>query len=135
MDSIIQTLTNRRQYLTFLNALSDVDLTATLEQNELFTVFAPTDAAFEDMTDSQIKRLFEDKQNLTIILNYHLVPGKFLTKDLLKLDSLKTLEGDSLSVSAIDITIMIDDAQIIHPDIQANNGVIQGIDTVLSPGL
>ncbi len=133
MESIIQTLTNKGQYVTFLNAVTDVDLTATLESDGIFTIFAPTDAAFEDMSDSQLKKLFEDKINLTTILSYHLVPGKFMTKDLLKLDSLKTLEGDSLSVSHIDTAIMIDDAQIVHPDILAANGVIQGIDTVISP--
>ncbi len=100
------------------------------------TVFAPTDAAFAKLPEGTIDNLLQNKDQLTSILAYHVVSGKYMADDLKKHKTLPTLQGQSLNVEAHRLFhrgIKIIDAEVIHPDIKCTNGVIHVIDSVLMP--
>ena len=100
-----------------------------------FTVFAPTDAAFAKLPPGTLENLLkpENKDQLRKILTYHVVSGQVTAKDVLKLDSAKTLEGGSLMIHSGNGAVMVNNAHVTKTDIAASNGVIHVIDTVLLP--
>jgi uncharacterized surface protein with fasciclin (FAS1) repeats len=101
-----------------------------------FTVFAPTDEAFAKLPAGTVESLLkpENKEKLKSILLYHVVPGNVTAKQVMKLNgrTVKTLEGGSIKVSTMN-GVTVDDARVTKTDIQASNGVIHVIDTVLMP--
>ena len=101
-----------------------------------FTVFAPTDEAFAKLPAGTVESLLkpENKEKLKSILLYHVVPGNVTAKQVMKLDgrTVKTLEGGSIKVGTMH-GVTVDDARVTKTDIQASNGVIHVIDTVLMP--
>ena len=125
------------KYNTFLKALDAAGLTATLEQPGPYTVIAPTDDAFAKLPPGTLDRLLkpENKAKLIAVMNYHVAPGKLKVAALGKMDELKTLNGEEIDVdTATDgKTIEMDDSKIVVPDIEASNGVAQGVDAVLQP--
>ena len=74
-----------------------------------------------------------DKKKLTAVLTYHLVSGKVMAADVVKLDSAKTVQGDSVTIVVSDGGVKVDDANVVKTDIVTSNGVIHVIDTVLMP--
>jgi len=98
-----------------------------------YTVFAPTDEAFGNISEEKIKELFGDNEALANIVNHHIVAGEFSAADLGDLDIVETIDGAILDVAKRDGTITIDRAEIIRPDVEASNGVIHAIDRVLQP--
>jgi uncharacterized surface protein with fasciclin (FAS1) repeats len=100
-----------------------------------FTVFAPTDEAFAKLPAGTLENLLkpENKDALRKILTYHVVAGRVTAKDVVNLDSAKTLEGGSLSIHAGDSGVVVNNAHVTRTDIAASNGVIHVIDTVLLP--
>ena len=113
-------------------AVKAAGLVETLKGDGPFTVFAPTDEAFAKLPEGTVEALLADKEKLTAVLTYHVVAGKVTSKDVAKLDSAKTLQGQEI---AIDTSkgVKINDATVIAADIMASNGVIHVIDTVILP--
>jgi len=121
------------RFNTLVTAVEAADLVDTLKGEGPFTVFAPTDDAFDKLPAGTVEGLLEDIPTLTNILLYHVVPGKFMAADVESLTSATTASGESLTISVMDDKVMINDAQVIITDIEASNGVIHVIDSVLIP--
>jgi uncharacterized surface protein with fasciclin (FAS1) repeats len=117
---------------TLAAALEAAELVDTLKGEGPFTVFAPTDDAFAKIPQDQLNALLADKAKLTAVLTYHVVPGKVMAADVAALDSATTVQGGNLSIDTTD-GVKVNDATVVTTDIEASNGVIHVIDTVLMP--
>ena len=137
MDSskkdIVDTAVAAGSFKTLATALEAAGLVDTLKGPGPFTVFAPTDAAFAKLPAGTVEGLLKDKPKLTAILTYHVVPGNVKAADVVKLDSAKTVNGQSVAIKVVDGKVMVDNATVTTADIEASNGVIHVIDTVLLP--
>lgn len=133
MKDIVDTAVSAGSFNTLVTAVKAAGLVDALKGAGPFTVFAPNDAAFKKLPAGTLDAVLKDKNKLTDILTYHVVPGKMLASDVAKQRSLKTLEGKPLSVDASGGNVMINDARVIQADIMCNNGVIHVIDSVLLP--
>jgi uncharacterized surface protein with fasciclin (FAS1) repeats len=100
-----------------------------------FTVFAPTDEAFAKLPPGMLDNLLkpENRAMLRRVLTYHVVPGKMLAADVVKVSSAKAVSGDTLPIKVSGDTVMVDKARVVKTDIAASNGVIHVIETVLLP--
>jgi uncharacterized surface protein with fasciclin (FAS1) repeats len=116
-------------------AVQAAGLVETLKSEGPFTVFAPTDAAFAKLPAGTVENLLkpENKDKLVAILTYHVVPGKVMAADVVKLTEAKTVQGNSAKVKVEDGAVMIDGAKVVKTDIVCGNGVIHVIDTVILP--
>ena len=132
---IVDTAVAAGSFKTLAAALQAAGLVPTLKGPGPFTVFAPTDEAFAKLPKGTVEDLLkpENKAKLTAILTYHVVPGKVMAADVVKLTSAKTVQGSSAKVSAMGGTVMVDAAHVTKTDIAASNGVIHVIDAVLMP--
>lgn len=133
--NIVDTAVVAGQFKMLTTAINAAGLTATLEGPGPFTVFAPTDAAFAKLPAGTVENLLkpENKAKLAAILTYHVVPGAVTAADVAKLTEAKTVNGEMVTVRAMDGFVMINNAKIITTDIPASNGVIHVIDSVLLP--
>lgn len=118
---------------TLAAALRAAGLVETLQGPGPFTVFAPTDAAFAKLPAGTVEALLNDIPRLRQILTYHVVAGKVEAKDVVKLTSANTVQGSPVSISVVDGKVRINDATVVSADVQASNGVIHVIDTVILP--
>ena len=116
-------------------AIKAAGLVDTLRGPGPFTVFAPTDEAFAKLPAGTLATLLkpENKAKLQSILTYHVVAGKVMSQDVVKLDSARTVEGGSIAIKTVDGVVMVNNARVIKADIAASNGVIHMIDTVMLP--
>lgn len=132
---IVDTAVGAGQFKTLAAALKAAGLVDTLKGAGPFTVFAPTDEAFAKLPKGTVEDLLkpENKAKLTAILTYHVVPGKVMAADVVKVKSAKTVQGGSVSVNAAGGAVKIDASNVVKTDIAASNGVIHVIDTVLMP--
>ncbi|MEM7312238.1 MAG: fasciclin domain-containing protein [Planctomycetota bacterium] len=133
---IVDTAVGAGSFNTLVAAVKAAGLVETLKGDGPFTVFAPTDEAFAKLPAGTIDSLLkpENKGKLTSILTYHVVPGKVLAKDVVKLSSAKTVEGSSVQIAADSSGVRVDDAKVVTTDIECSNGVIHVIDSVILPG-
>ncbi len=120
---------------TLVAAVKAAGLADTLKGPGPFTVFAPTDEAFAKLPAGTLESLLkpENKDKLKSILLYHVVPGKVMAQDVLKLHSAKTAGGQSINIRTMDGKVMVDKAHVTKTDIVTSNGVIHVIDSVLLP--
>lgn len=120
---------------TLVTAVSTAKLGDTLQGDGPFTVFAPTNAAFKELGDEQVQSLLEpeNRDQLTTVLTYHVVPGTLTAADLSDGQKLETVAGETLTVKVDGGTVMVDDASVVQPDVEASNGVVHVIDGVLTP--
>lgn len=134
-QDIVDTAVAAGQFKTLAAALGEAGLVATLKGTGPFTVFAPTDAAFAKLPAGTVENLLkpENKDKLTAILTYHVVPGRVMAADVSKVQEAKTVNGKMLTVSAKGGTVMVNDAKVTSTDIAASNGVIHVIDSVILP--
>jgi len=134
-QDIVDTAVAAGQFKTLAAALQAAGLVDTLKGEGPFTVFAPTDAAFAKLPKGTVENLLkpENKAKLTAILTYHVVSGKVMAADVVKLTSAKTVQGGSAKVSTMGGGVMIDDSHVTKTDIATSNGVIHVIDTVMMP--
>jgi uncharacterized surface protein with fasciclin (FAS1) repeats len=132
---IVDTAVAAGSFTTLAKALTAADLVSTLKGPGPFTVFAPTDAAFAKLPAGTLDNLLkpENKAMLRRVLTYHVVPGKVMAADVVKLSSAKAVSGDVLPVKVDGGTVTVDKAKVVKTDIAASNGVIHVIDTVLVP--
>ena len=129
---IVDVAVSAGSFDTLATALTEAGLVDTLKGKGPFTVFAPTDEAFAKIPEADLKALLADKEALTRVLTYHVVPGKVMAADVVKLTSAETVQGQSFTISTED-GVMVDGAKVVKTDIPASNGVIHVIDTVLMP--
>ncbi len=132
---IVETAVAAGKFKTLAAALQAAGLVETLKGAGPFTVFAPTDDAFAKLPAGTVESLLkpENKAKLTAILTYHVVAGKALASDLKNGEALKTVNGKELPVKIEGGEVMIGNAKVIKADIEATNGVIHVVDTVLLP--
>jgi transforming growth factor-beta-induced protein len=121
------------RFTTLVAALQAADLVEALSGPGRFTVFAPTDDAFNKLPEGTIPALLEDIPALTDILLYHVVEGRVLAEDVVLLEEAETLLGEKVTIRIEDGKVFINDSEVIIVDILADNGVIHVIDTVLLP--
>ena len=132
-QDIVDTAVAAGSFTTLAAALDAAGLIDTLKGPGPFTVFAPTDAAFAKLPEGAVDGLLKDKAKLTSILTYHVVPGKVMAADVIKLDGAKTVNGQSVTIKVVDGKVQVDNAGVTQTDIETSNGVIKLIDTVLMP--
>ncbi len=132
---IVDTAVAAGDFGTLVAAVKAAGLVETLKGEGPFTVFAPTDAAFAKLPAGTVEMLLkpENKANLVAILTYHVVPGKVMAADVVKLTEAKTVQGKSAKVKVVDGSVMIDGAKVVKTDIACGNGVIHVIDAVILP--
>jgi uncharacterized surface protein with fasciclin (FAS1) repeats len=123
------------KFNTLVAALKAADLVDTLKGPGPFTVFAPTDEAFSKLPAGVLEDLLkpENKAKLQSVLTYHVVPGKVMSSEIVKLDSAKTAAGDTIKIKTTDNGVMVNDAHVVKADIAASNGVVHVIDKVILP--
>ena len=132
---IVDTAVAAGSFTTLATALQATGLVDTLKGKGPFTVFAPTDEAFAKLPAGTVQELLkpENKAKLTAILTYHVVPGRVPASEVVKINSAKTVNGQSLMIKVNGGTVMVDDAQVTQTDILCSNGVIHVIDSVVLP--
>ena len=132
---IVDTAVGAGDFTTLVAAVKAAGLVETLKSEGPFTVFAPTDAAFAKLPAGTVESLLkpENKEKLVAILTYHVVPGKVMAADVVKLTEAKTVQGKSAKVKVDGGTVMIDGAKVVKTDIHCTNGVINVIDAVILP--
>ncbi|HEX7707448.1 MAG TPA: fasciclin domain-containing protein [Thermoanaerobaculia bacterium] len=132
---IVQTAVAAGSFGTLAAALEAADLVSTLQGAGPFTVFAPTDAAFAKLPAGTVESLLkpENKDKLRAILTYHVVAGSVGSAQVVKLQSAKTVNGQSVSIKTANGGVTIDGAKVVKADIAASNGVIHVIDSVILP--
>ena len=136
-EDLLSTIKTSGNFKTFLKVAEAAGLTGTLQKAGPYTVFAPTDAAFAKLPAGNLDDLLkpENKAKLVNLVSYHLANGKLSAVELSKTDEVKTLEGTEIDVdtSTDGKTIELDEAKILGSDLEASNGVVHAIDTVLQP--
>ena len=132
---IVDTAVSAGSFKTLVAAVKAAGLVQTLKGKGPFTVFAPTDDAFKKIPQDMINALLkpENKDKLTAILTYHVVAGKVMAADVVKMKAAETVNGQMVSINVKGKTVMIDNAKVIKTDIKCSNGVIHVIDTVILP--
>jgi uncharacterized surface protein with fasciclin (FAS1) repeats len=131
--TIVETAIGAEKFSTLVTALKAAGLVDTLQGKGPFTVFAPTDEAFAEIPEETLAALLKDKAALTEILTYHVVSGKVMAADVVKLDSAKTVQGDEVEIEVKDGNVMVNQANVVTTDIVCSNGVIHVIDAVIMP--
>lgn len=131
--NIVETAVAAGQFETLVTAVKAADLVETLSGEGPFTVFAPTDSAFAKIPQADLEALLADKDALTGVLTYHVVPGKVMAADVVGLSEAETVQGSTVDISVDGETVMIDGAKVVQTDIETSNGVIHVIDSVIMP--
>ena len=133
---IVDTAVNAEGFETLVAAVEAAGLVETLKGEGPFTVFAPTDEAFAALPEGTVEDLLlpENKDQLTAILTYHVVPGKVMSGDLSDGMTAATVEGSEVTIMT-EGGVMVNDATVVQPDIEASNGVIHVIDKVIMPDI
>ena len=132
---IVETAVAAGSFKTLAKLLTDAGLIETLKGPGPFTVFAPTDEAFAKIPKAQLDALLADKAALKNVLLYHVVAGKVMAADVVKLNGkgAKTVQGAEAKVMLMGSTVMLNNAHVVKTDIAAKNGVIHVIDAVILP--
>ena len=130
---IVDTAVAAGDFNTLVTAVKAAGLVETLKGEGPFTVFAPTDAAFAKVPTDTLNALLADKAALANVLTYHVVAGKVMAADVVKLTSAVTVQGQAVSIEVKDGKVYIDGTQVVTTDIEASNGVIHVIDAVILP--
>jgi uncharacterized surface protein with fasciclin (FAS1) repeats len=132
---IVDTAVGAGSFKTLVAAVQAAGLVETLKGQGPFTVFAPTDEAFAKLPAGTVESLLkpENKEKLVAVLTYHVVPGKVMAADVVKLTEAPTVQGSKAKVKVVDGAVMIDNAKVVKTDIETSNGVIHVIDAVILP--
>jgi uncharacterized surface protein with fasciclin (FAS1) repeats len=132
MKNLVGTAIDAGSFKTLVTAVKEAGLVDTLSGKGPFTVFAPTDKAFDKLPRGTVESLLKDKGKLTEILTYHVVPGEVTSSQVKKMKSARTVQGKKLKIRHFWNT-KVNNAKIVNPDIHASNGIIHVIDNVLIP--
>ena len=133
--NLVDTAAANGSFKTFGKAIEHAGMSDTLRGIGPFTIFAPTDAAFEKLPAGKLDNLFkpENKDELVLLMNYHVVSGRKLVADIGKWEAARTVHGQPAPIKSTDNVISIDGATITSADISSSNGVLHGIDKVNFP--
>lgn len=131
-DDIVGTAAAAGSFATLIEAVKAAGLVDTLKGDGPFTVFAPVDDAFARLPEGALAELLEDKERLTEVLTLHVVPGRVPASALNSYAAIKTLGGGTLDV-ATDLGVKVGSAYVIQADVEATNGIVHAIDSVLLP--
>lgn len=134
-QDIVDVAASNPEFSTLVTAVKAAGLAETLKGEGPFTVFAPTNAAFEALPDGTLEALLEpeNRNRLTAILTYHVLPGKVMASRATGLSQAKTAQGQSVPLAVREGALYVGGAKVIQPDIEASNGVIHVIDGVILP--
>lgn len=135
-ESVVETAQQEQNLSQFTQALQTAGLAQSLQQQGPYTIFAPTDSAFQALPEQQRQNLMqqENRQQLRNILTHHVVDGqRLMANDLQSQSNLTTMQGSSLQITREGQDLMVGNARVVQPGIQAGNGVIHTIDAVLIP--
>lgn len=133
--TIVETAVGAADLSTLVAAVKQGQLVETLSGKGPFTVFAPVNSAFAKLPAEAIADLLKDENRaqLQAILTYHVVAGKVMAADVVKLKEAKTVNGAAVNIRVEDGKVFINDAQVIKTDITCSNGVVHLIDSVIMP--
>ncbi|AXB33386.1 fasciclin domain-containing protein [Vibrio campbellii] len=134
-EDIVDVAAANGSFNTLVAAVKAAGLVDTLKGEGPFTVFAPTDEAFAKLPDGTVEMLImpENKDKLVAILTYHVVPGKVMAADVVKMNKATTVQGQDVMIKTMGDKVMVNNATVIATDVKAKNGVIHVIDTVIIP--
>jgi uncharacterized surface protein with fasciclin (FAS1) repeats len=132
---IVETAAAAGNFNTLVAAVEASGLADTLKGPGPFTLFAPVDEAFAGLYPGTLEALLrpENRDILRNILEYHVVKGRLTARDMARLHSTGTVQGQSVAIRTVHGEIMVESAQVIKPDIVASNGTIHVVDTVILP--
>ena len=130
---IVDTAIAAGGFTTLVTAVEAAGLVETLKGEGPFTVLAPADEAFAKIPEETLNSLLADKEALTQVLTYHVIPGRVMAADVAKLDKAKTVQGQEVGIVASDTGVQVGGANVVHADIVTSNGVIHVIDSVMMP--
>ena len=135
MKNLVETAAGNDAFKTLVAAVKAAGLVETLAGKGPFTVFAPTDEAFAKLPDGTVESLLkpENKDKLISILTYHVIPGKVMSKDIKPSQMVKTVNGQQVSIKLSYGKVSVDGANVTAADVEADNGVIHVIDSVILP--
>ena len=137
MADIVDTAVAAGSFKTLVTAVKAAGLVDTLKSKGPFTVFAPNDDAFAKLPEGTVEGLLKDIPKLKAVLTYHVVSGKVMAADVVKLKTAKTIQGQEVKIDAskwhLHKNPKINDANVLKADVMADNGVIHVIDKVLLP--
>ncbi|MEH2285752.1 MAG: fasciclin domain-containing protein [Nostoc sp.] len=133
MADIVDIAVTAESFKTLVAAVQAAGLVETLKSPGPFTVFAPNDDAFAKLPPGTIQTLLQNIPQLTRILKYHVVPGKLLQADLAQFGTVNSVEGSPIKIDSSD-GFEVKNATVLAADIEADNGVVHVIDTVILPG-
>lgn len=131
MTTIVDIAVNNSEFSTLVTAVTAANLVAALQSEGPFTVFAPNDGAFAKLPAGTITTLVQNIPQLARILTFHVVAGKYKREDLIGMKSLTSLEGTQIDINLSEDSFEANNATVIAADIEADNGVIHVIDTVM----
>lgn len=133
--TIVEVAVGAKTFNTLVAAVKAAGLVETLSGEGPFTVFAPSDEAFAKLPEGTVESLLkpENKAKLVSILTYHVVSGKVMAADVVKLTEAKTVQGTTVDIKVEGDIVMIDKAKVVKADIDCKNGVIHVIDSVILP--
>jgi transforming growth factor-beta-induced protein len=132
---IVDTAVAAGSFNTLVTAVKAAGLVEVLKGEGPFTVFAPTDEAFAKLPKGTVEDLLkpENKAKLQAILTYHVIAGRVMSQDVVKLESAKTVQGQDVGIQVVDGKVKVDGALVTKADIETSNGVIHVIDAVILP--
>lgn len=133
MADIVEIAVSAGSFTTLVTAVQAAGLVETLKSPGPFTVFAPNDAAFAKLPPGTITTLVQNIPQLSRILTFHVVPGKLMKEDLAKLAAVISVEGSPIPINCAK-GFEVKNATVVAPDIEADNGVIHVIDSVILMG-
>jgi len=135
MKNLVETAASNDAFKTLVAAVKAAGLVGTLAGKGPFTVFAPTNEAFAKLPDGTVESLLkpENKEKLISILTYHVIPGKVMSKDIKPSQMVKTVNGQQVSIKLSYGKVSVEGASVTAADVEADNGVIHIIDTVILP--
>ncbi|HUX48109.1 MAG TPA: fasciclin domain-containing protein [Dehalococcoidia bacterium] len=133
MKDIVEIAMGDNRFTTLVAAVKAANLVETLKGKGPFTVFAPTDDAFKKLPAGTVEGLLKDVPTLKNILLFHVVSGKVMAADVVKLKSANTVLGKPVAVNVTNGKVSVNNANVVITDIEASNGVIHVIDSVLLP--
>ncbi|KAB8332609.1 fasciclin domain-containing protein [Scytonema tolypothrichoides VB-61278] len=135
MADLVETAINAGNFNTLVKAVEAAELVETLKSPGSYTVFAPTDDAFNNLAPGTIESLLQDIPKLKKILMYHVAYGDVRSDDLIQIDHAETLEGSIVAIDSDNGKVKVNDANVLKTDIITDNGVIHVIDAVLMPAM
>ncbi|HZW21666.1 fasciclin domain-containing protein [Noviherbaspirillum sp.] len=129
---IVETASTSGSFKTFLAAAKAAGMTETLKNSGPYTVFAPSDSAFNQLPPGTVSLLMKDKEKLAQILAHHVIPGKVTVADV-KPGKVQTIHGDTVTLKSDNGKVTVENANVVQSDMMADNGVIHEIDAVVLP--